>query len=142
MDAILHEFDVTVPVERAFTVWTTKASLWWPRSHTMGGERHAEVVFEPHAGGRIFERTTAGEELEWGEVVGWDPPRRVSYLWHLFFDRSEATQVVVSFAPAEGGTRVTIEQTGFERLGDAGAARRDRTDQAWTHIAELYRAAV
>jgi hypothetical protein len=50
--------------------------------------------------------------------------------------------VVVSFAPTDGGTRVTIEQTGFERLGDGGAQRRDRTDQAWTHIAERYRTAV
>ena len=142
MDAIQQEFEVNAPIERAFTVWTTKASLWWPRSHTMGGEQHLEVVFEPQVGGRIFERTTAGDEHDWGEVVGWDPPRRVSYLWHLFFDRSEATQVVVSFAPTEQSTRVTIEQTGFERLGEAGAPRRDRTDLAWKHISELYRAAV
>ncbi len=143
MDAITQEFEVAAPVERAFTVWTTKAATWWPRDHTMGGDDHAEVVFEPGAGGRIYERTATGDELEWGEVVSWDPPRRVSYLWHLFFDRSEATQVVVSFAPTpDGGTRVTIEQSGFERLGEAGRRRRERTHSAWRHLTGLYREAL
>lgn len=142
MDRTSLEFQVAATVERAFSVWTTKTSIWWPRSHTMGGDEHADLVFETHPGGRIFERTTSGDELDWGEVVAWDPPRRVSYLWHLFFDRSEATEVEVSFEPSDGGTRVRIEQRGFDRLGDKGVPRQARTDQVWSQLIELYRAAV
>jgi hypothetical protein len=28
-----------------------------------------------------------------GEVLAWEPPHRLVYLWHLMFDRSEATEV-------------------------------------------------
>lgn len=143
MDAIIREFEVAATVERAFSVWTAKASTWWPREHTLAGEDHVEVVFEPEVGGRIYERTSAGEELEWGQVMTWDPPRRVSYLWHLFCDRSEATEVVVSFVPTpDGRTRVTIQQSGFERLGADAARRRERTDVAWQHLGDLYRRAL
>jgi len=35
---------------------------------------------------------------------------------------------------------VRIVQTGWERLGDQGAARRDRTSAAWSVIVAAYRA--
>jgi hypothetical protein len=142
MEHIERQFVVGANADRAFTVWTTKAKIWWPRSHTMGGESHREVVFEPGVGGRIFERTTTGEELDWGEVTAWEPPRRVGYLWHLFFDRAEATEVEVSFEPVPEGTRVTIAQTGFDRLGVQGPPRRTRTEQAWEQLSGLYAAAL
>ena len=47
----------------------------------------------------------------------WDPPDRIQYLWHLFLDRDEATDVTVTFTQIEGGSRVRLVQTGFERLG-------------------------
>jgi uncharacterized protein YndB with AHSA1/START domain len=92
------------------------------------------VVFEPFAGGRIYERSSDGIEHDWGEIVVWQPPQRVAYWWHLFFDRSEATEVEVSFAPAGSGTKVRIEQTGWERLGDQAGPRRDNTHRAWSSI--------
>jgi uncharacterized protein YndB with AHSA1/START domain len=101
--------------------------MWWPRDHTVSRDSSAAIVFEPREGGRIFERTPAGDEHAWGEVLAWEPPHRLVYLWPLMFDRSEATEVEVTFAPIGDSTTVTIRQTGWERLGSAGAARRDRT---------------
>ena len=37
--------------------------------------------------GRIYERTPAGTEHDWGEVTVWEPPARLAYLWHLRPDR-------------------------------------------------------
>ena len=54
----------------------------------------------------------------------WDPPQRLVYLWHLRFDRSDATEVEVSFEPAGEGTAVTIVHRGWERLGAAAEERR------------------
>jgi uncharacterized protein YndB with AHSA1/START domain len=142
MEGIDKVFEVAASVEHAFEVWTARTGMWWPRSHTMGGDRHERIVFEREAGGRIYERTVDGEEHEWGEVVAWEPPHRVEYLWHLFFDRSEATTVEVTFTGLDGATRVRIRQSGFERLGAPGQVRRDRTDAAWDAITGLYRAAV
>jgi uncharacterized protein YndB with AHSA1/START domain len=143
MEPIVVEFDVDCSPEHAFRIWTERTALWWPRSHTVTADSDLEVVFEPRAGGRIYERAPDGAEHEWGEVRVWDPPNRVEYLWHLFFDRSEGTDVTLTFEPVDGGTRVRLHQDGFDRLPDAvGAPRRDRTQGAWAEITRLYREAL
>lgn len=77
---------------------------------------------------------------EWGEVLAWEPPLRVDYLWHLFFDRSEATEITVTFTEIEDGSRVRLVQTGFEKLGDEiGQERRRRTSTAWVEVTGHYR---
>ncbi|HUP18080.1 MAG TPA: SRPBCC domain-containing protein [Acidimicrobiia bacterium] len=126
----------------AFEVWTEKPSMWWPRSHTVTRDPGLTVVFEPFQGGRVYERGSDGAD-EWGGVLIWDPPVRIAYLWHLFFDRSEATEITVTFTEVESGARVRLIQSGFERLSDAVAPeRRRRTNQAWLELTELYRQAV
>ena len=81
-------------------------------------------MFEPRPGGRVFERAANGVEYEWGEVLDWAPPTRVRYLWHLFFDRSEATEVELTFTVVPDGTQIRLEHRGWERLGDVGPPRR------------------
>ena len=119
-------FDVACGVEHAFGTWTERTSTWWPTSHTVAGEPGLEVIFEPVVGGRIFERTADGREADWGRILAWDPPRRLVYEWHLRQDRADATEVEIRFEAApEGGTRVTIEHRGWERLGARGPDRRE-----------------
>jgi uncharacterized protein YndB with AHSA1/START domain len=132
-DALVLEFEVGVPPAHAFDVWTRRCATWWPSSHTISGDPSA-ITFEPRVGGRIVERAAGGAEHDWGEVLDWDPPGRLRYLWHLFFDRSEATEVEVTFSPAGEGTAVRLEQRGWERLGDAAADRRTRTRDAWGEL--------
>jgi hypothetical protein len=57
---------VECPVAHAFEVWTAKTSSWWPVTHTVTAEPGLEVVFEAEPGGRIFERTAGGLEVDWG----------------------------------------------------------------------------
>ena len=140
-EPIVLEFDVAAPPDHAFTVWTERAEMWWPRSHTISQDPDLDVVFEPHVGGRIYERATDGSEHDWGEVLVWDPPQRIAYLWHLFFARDEATEVEISFAPSGTATRVTISQRGFAALGEQGPPRRARTEMAWQQIAPLFQEA-
>jgi uncharacterized protein YndB with AHSA1/START domain len=99
------------------------------------------VTFEPRVGGRIFERTPAGEEHDWGEILVWEPPRRLVYLWHLRFDRSDATEVEITFEPAGDATAVTIVHRGWERLGTAAEERRERNKRGWAGVLEHYREA-
>lgn len=133
-------FEVGVPPPQAFAAWTDRCATWWPRSHTVSGHP-ASITFEPRAGGRIVERAPDGSEHPWGEILEWAPPTRLRYLWHLFFDPSEATEIEVTFSPIGGGTAVRIEQRGFERLGEAGPRRRERTEFAWATITKSYMAA-
>ena len=143
MDPIVVEFEISATPSHAFDMWTKRAALWWPRSHTMSKDPDLEVVFEPFEGGRIFERASDGTEHPWGEVTTWDPPNRVDYWWHLFFDRSEATKVSVVFTETAGGVQVRLEQVGFEILEEPiGLERRNETNRAWSEVVGFYREAI
>ncbi len=87
-------------------------------------------------------RTPAGEEHEWGQVLAWEPPARLTYLWHLRQDRADATEVTITFAPAGDGTRVTITHRGWERLGSRGPDLRERNARGWAGLVPHYTAAL
>src|SRR4030081_3305000 len=79
IEPLRMSFVVACRPDHAFDTWTTRASSWWPPDHTASGEAGAQIVLEPRVGGRIFERTPGGRELEWGEITEWDRPRRLRY---------------------------------------------------------------
>jgi uncharacterized protein YndB with AHSA1/START domain len=137
MDPLEIEFDVACSPAHAFEVWTAKTSAWWPKGHSRSGNPEA-VVFEPRPGGRIYERGSDGAEHEWGEVTAWEPPRRLAYLWHIYGDRADATEVEVTFADSGASTRVRITHSGFERLGTKGEELRRRNRQGWAGLLEHF----
>jgi hypothetical protein len=141
IEPLIVEFEVRVAPAHAFDVWTRRCRLWWPRTHTVSGDP-AVITFEPWSGGRVFERAASGEEHDWGRVLDWAPPTRIRYLWHLFFDPREATEIELTFTPLRDGTRVRLEQRGWDRLGAAGPPRRTRTGQVWAELTASYRKAV
>jgi Activator of Hsp90 ATPase homolog 1-like protein len=135
-------FDVACRVEHAFRVWTGGIATWWPDDHTATGGP-ASVVLEGRVGGRIYERATDGAEHDWGEITVWEPPNRLAYLWFLRTDRADATDVEIRFRPAgESATRVEIEHSGWERLGDRGVTWRERNLGGWSTLLPHYRAAL
>jgi uncharacterized protein YndB with AHSA1/START domain len=135
-------FEVACSPEHAFDTWANRTSLWWPRSHSMSSAPGLVVTFESRPGGRIFERTPEGVEHDWGEVLAWEPPRRLAYLWHLGTDRSRATEVEISFTGDPTATTVTIVHRGWERLGPDGPAWRERNLGGWSGLLPHYRQAV
>lgn len=136
-------FDVARPAAHAFNVWTADIGRWWPADHTATGETGSRVTLEPRAGGRIFERTADGREIDWGEIVVWEPPARIVYSWHLRRSREDATEVEIRFVPvSSAATRVEIEHRGRERLGSDGSTWRDRNRGGWESLLPHYRAAV
>jgi len=141
MDPLQLEFTVECPVEDAFDLWARRTAMWWPKGHSVSADPDLVVTIEPRVGGRIFERTPAGAEHDWGEVLAWEPPRRLAYLWHLRFDRSDATEVEVTFQPAGDGTAVRIVHSGWARLGAKAGERRERNKKGWAGVLEHYRAA-
>jgi hypothetical protein len=134
---LVVEVEVATDIDRAFSTWVDRATMWWPPGHTLGDDLEA-VVFEPHPGGRIYERDRSGAEHTWGEVLVWDPPSRLECLWHLAFPRAEATRLSITFTEANGETVVRLEQTGWDALGEAGRIRRQRTVAAWTQVTGVF----
>ena len=135
-------FVVECRPEHAFATWTVRTSSWWPVAHTVTAAPGLQVVFEGRPGGRIFERTPAGVEVDWGEVTVWEPPHRLGYLWHIATDRSDATEVEIRFLDqGDATTRVEIEHRGWERLGARGPRWREQNMGGWTGVLPSYVAA-
>ena len=137
---ILKELTFAVPVERAWSVFTTEIDSWWPvATHSVEPDRVKEIVLEAHTGGRIFERWRDGTECPWGEVDLCEPPHRIRFSWQPNPQRPAATEVEVTFTATDGGTRVTLEHRGWERLGDEGPESRDDYAGGWDPVLDRYR---
>jgi hypothetical protein len=116
---------VSVPLSqaRAFELFTTRMTDFWPKEHSIGNSEIAEVVVEPHAGGRWYERGVDASECEWGRVAIWDAPRKVVLLWQIGsdwkFDPDFETEVEVTFTDdAPDRTRIDLAHRNLQRYGD------------------------
>jgi uncharacterized protein YndB with AHSA1/START domain len=136
------EVELACTPAHAFATWTDRFGTWWPRSHSVSGDPEA-IVLEQRVGGRIYERTAAGEEIDWGEVTAWEPPHRIAYLWHIRRDRADATDVEINFVDAGDGasTRMEITHTGWERLGAEAESWRDANRGGWAGLLGVFAAA-
>jgi hypothetical protein len=141
-DPLRLDFEVVCSVDHAFATWTEDIGTWWPTDHTMSGAP-AAVVIEGRVGGRIYERTTRGEEHDWGVVTIWRPPAQLAYRWHLGVGPEAATDVDIRFIRLDvDKTRVEIEQAGWDRLGAAGSEVRSRNQIGWDALIAHVRTAM
>lgn len=136
---------VNASVERAFDFFTSRFDRWWPRSHHIGNTPPKELVLEPFAGGRWYERSEDGTECDWGKVLAWEPPSRLVLAWQIdarfVYDSQLVTTVEVRFAAVTAEvTRVDLEHRDLDRLADQAQALRDIVDspQGWGLIIEAY----
>ena len=137
-------YDIACPAAHAFDVWTTRMSAWWPKGHSSSGDSETVVVLEPRDGGRIYERTSDGREIDWGRVTRWEPPAHLGYTWHIGRDSAQATNVELRFiALDDDTTRLEITHTGWENLGEDGRTYREANTSGWNslipHFAEAAR---
>jgi uncharacterized protein YndB with AHSA1/START domain len=121
--SILKSIRVQTTPEHAFAVFTTNVIKWWPPAYTIGQSPMKKVVIEPRVGGRWFEIGEDGSECQWGDVLAWNPPGRLTLAWRIgmdwAFDPSLLTEVEISFKDlGSGETEVQIEHTKFENYGD------------------------
>lgn len=142
IDPLEITIDVRCSADHAFDTWCRRTSLWWPKGHSVSKDPATTVVIEQHLGGRIFERTSSGEEIDWGQVTLWDPPRRLGYLWHIGRAAEDATDVIITFVDRGDGTaRVQITHSGWERLGPEGQQWRDANAGGWASLLPHFTAA-
>ncbi len=142
-EPLRNSFELGVPQEHAFRTWTERIDQWWPRSHSWTQDPGLQVVLETRLGGRLYERAPDGSEHEWGEVTVWDPHGSFGYLWHLKADRSDASDVVLTFEPVNPArTRVTIVHSGWERLGADGLDWHDTEMGGWLDLLPHYLEAI
>ena len=108
-------------------------------THSYGGDKVKEVVFEPQVGGSVYEVTDEGT-APWARVLEWEPPQHFVLEWLI--GKCAGTEVEVRFAPEGPGSRVELEHRGWERLVDNGAEKRDNYDSGWDVVLGEYVARV
>jgi uncharacterized protein YndB with AHSA1/START domain len=131
-DAPIREtVTVRVDPEPTFELFTAGMGDWWPvegysRAVSELADDHVSVTrleFQPRLGGAILEHVSDGRVLPWGEVVGWDPPRRVVMAWRPHALPEPPTELEVTFTASPDGTVVQVEHRGWERLSDGFRAQ-------------------
>jgi uncharacterized protein YndB with AHSA1/START domain len=145
------EVVVDAPTDRAFRLFTERFDRIKPREHNMLGVDIAESVFEPRAGGRVYDRGVDGSECQWGRVLAYEPPDRILFTWdinptwQIEPDLSKTSEVEVRFvADGPDRTRVELEHRHLDRHGDGWEGMREgvRADQGWPLYLERFAAVV
>jgi len=123
--SVRTEIVVEAPIERAFRVFTEDFDSIKPREHNLLGVDIAETVFEPRAGGRIYDRGVDGSECQWARVLAYEPPGRVVFSWdidpqwQIETDPEKTSEIEVRFiAESAERTRVELDHRNLDRHGD------------------------
>jgi uncharacterized protein YndB with AHSA1/START domain len=133
--SVRHKVVVNAPIERAFSVFTEDFGSFKPREHNLLSVEIAETVFEPRAGGRVYDRGIDGSECNWARVLVYEPPDRVviswdiNSQWQIETDPEKTSEVDIRFI-AEGPerTRVELEHRNLDRHLDGWEAVREGVD--------------
>lgn len=109
-------------VRHTFDTFVRTIGAWWPvNPFSAGQDRVRDLTFEQRPGGRVYETWQDGTQIDWGQLLAWEPPARFVMTWNI---TSVATEVELTFkelGPAL--TRVAVEHRGWERLTDEQLAK-------------------
>ena len=133
--AVSASIVVAAPPERAFAVFTEDMESWWPKEHHLLQAPLAKMVFEPKAGGQVYDVGTDGSECRWARVLVFEPPKRIVFTWdvspqwQIETDPARTSEVEVRFVPeGTGRTRVELEHRHLDRQGDGWQGMRDAVE--------------
>jgi uncharacterized protein YndB with AHSA1/START domain len=139
IEPVRKQLKVSLPVEKAFELFTAGIGTWWPlATHSVGEEQAETCFFEGWAGGRIVEVLKDGSQSEWGRVIAWEPFHRVSFHWYPGRTPDTAQEVTVTFSEVPSGTMVELVHIGWETLGEEALARRNGYDTGWDYVLANY----
>jgi uncharacterized protein YndB with AHSA1/START domain len=146
---VRRSIDVPVDQQRAFEFFVRHMTEWWPSAHHIGSAPIAEIVIEPHEGGRWYTRHEDGSETSTGYVVAWEPPSRLVISWQITagwtFDPELVTLVELRFVEESAGrTRVELEHRELHRYGPDAARMQDVFEDpgAWSATLDAYAAGI
>jgi hypothetical protein len=136
-DVASASVDVHLDVETAFDIFTAEIGHWYVvNEYTVVDHTKTKTMrIEPWVGGRFLDvhDLDTGDGVVCGRVIVWDPPHRV-----VFVDERHL-EVEVTFAPIDGGCRVTVEERGLGDL-DPDVARHVRTHGWHRYLPEWFHA--
>jgi uncharacterized protein YndB with AHSA1/START domain len=146
---VRRQIVVEAPIERAFAVFTERFGDFKPAEHNLLDAPIAETVFEPKAGGHIYDRGVDGSECRWARVLAYEPPDRVVFSWDISpqwqieTEPDNTSEVEVTFvAETPQRTRVELEHRHLDRHGPGWQAVSDGVahDEGWPLYLHRYAA--
>ncbi|HEY3614134.1 MAG TPA: SRPBCC domain-containing protein [Gaiellales bacterium] len=118
--------------ERAFALFTERASDWWPEPLRHTGDARSQITLL--ASGRFWERASDGREVELGCVTAWEPPVRLALDFYPGTGAEHPTEVVVRFSAEGEGTRVVVQHRPKAASADLWAAGAHRFERSWALV--------
>src|SRR3954469_17249992 len=142
-DPVTATVEVPVAPAVAFEMFTGEIDRWWRPGpiNWNHADRAIGVRIEPGVGGRWIEVEDAetGEGCECGRITVWEPGERLVFLYRDSGHVLDDTELEIRFEPVPGGTRVTLEHRGWERLdAEVVAQRRNFKRAGWLNILSWY----
>ncbi len=123
------------PRERLFRAWTDPERMrkWWGPKHHPATQIEADV----RVGGRIRcglrSEDTGNMLYHYGVYREVTPPERIAFTfaWEEEGERGLETLVTITFAEHGGRTRMVLQQTPFQSVGE-----RDSHQEGWSSMLE------
>jgi hypothetical protein len=124
---------------RAFELFTSHATEWWPpsRRHTKDPASEIRML----EGGRFYERASDGTEFELGRVRAWEPPSRVLLDFYPGTDPDHSTEVEITFAAEGESTLVVVRHGPTASSGELFEQRVARFVASWDAVLSALAAA-
>jgi uncharacterized protein YndB with AHSA1/START domain len=105
---ITHSLTLACSAEHAFATYTERISTWWDPCYTANPATLESVTIEPQVGGRVFATHRDIGRHDWGEVITYEPGRRLVHTFTLAQDPAHPSEVAIDFEPAATGDGCTI----------------------------------
>lgn len=139
---VTAEVEVAADPDTAFRAFVERVGEWW---HVDGpywndAQRRVCMRMEPGPAGGLVEvyEAATGQGFEAGRIVGWQPGRRLAFLWRQAnWQPDESTEVELRFEPSGSGTRVALEHAGWERVTSDPAAS-EGYQEGWEDLLGWY----
>jgi uncharacterized protein YndB with AHSA1/START domain len=120
------------PPEEAFRLFTGRISEWWPKKHRPSKDPESELFLEP--GGRFWERSRDGREIELARVLSWEPPGRLRLDFYIGTNAAQPTHLEVTFTSENEGTRVTVNHRAGPESEDLWALQAPAYEKSWEAV--------
>lgn len=137
-----------LPPGAAFTAFTERFFDWWPRDYSYGGEVVENLVIGRGLGEMCSEIGPSGFQIDFGRVLEWSPPHRLTISWQISPDSrpepdpTKASRVQVEFATVGTETEVRLTHDQFAKHGQGADeyAAEMGSQLGWPHIMDRFAA--
>lgn len=129
--------------ERAFALFTTEISTWWPAARRHTGDPASSITLG--ADGEFFKVATDGRRVELGRVTRWAEPETIVLDFYPGTGPEAPTEATITFIPVDGGTRVQVDHRPIAESRHLFDDVAPRYESSWElvldslrHASELY----